>query len=277
MARDEPSAEVFARCYCPTLWAFHEYAAYLDKLSKPELRDVLRRRTIVLLSRRGFVDETIFTAVDDSFTLTYDSLALTPVPANDSDALRWLSDNFGGHEGSFGELALALVPAAWRGWLDQAMAPTAGLAVFVKPDPLAGIACRDADWEGDRAAACAHYAEWLGRAGTGADSVRPATICALPAVRCQLTLTDDEGAVYLVDHAWVKAPRHLYYVFAWAPDQRHELVQAVHHACAHFAPAGCATARDAAPGSIRGVDDAQMEPCALPADAGGRRAAEEDR
>ena len=271
----EPPAEAFERYYCPTVWAFREYAAYLEELSTSELRDVLRRRSLVLLSRRGFVNETTFAADDASFALTFDSLALTPLPADDSDAVHWLTDNFGGHEGSFGELALALVPAAWRGWQDMAISPTAGLAVFVKPDPLAGVACSDADWEGDRAAACAHYAAWLGSDGTGADSVRPATICALPAVRCQLTLADDNGSDYLVDHAWVKAPRHLYYVFAWAPVQRPELVQAVHNACAGFAPAGCAAARDAGPASAGAAGEPVMGPSATPADMIRRATGEE--
>ena len=272
-----PPFDEFEREYSPAVWAFTEYGAYLDLMSKPHLRDVFHRRTFVLLSRRGFTDETTFAAGDGSFALTYDRLALVPVPAGDGIARRWLTERHRGPEGSFGELALALVPSAWRSWLDQDLAPWAGLVVFVKPDPLAGIACDDPDWEGERAGACAHYAAWLSEPGEKVEDVRPATICGLPAVRCQLTVCGEQGEEYLVDHAWVRGAQHLYYVFAWAPDQRHELVRAVHGAFAGFAPAGCATARDAAPGSIKGVAGADMEPFRLPADVGGRGTAEEDR
>ena len=270
-----PPFDEFEREYSPAVWAFTEYAAYLDLMSQPHLRDVFQRRTFVLLSRRGFTDETTFAAGDGSFALTYDRLALVPVPAGDGIARRWLTERHRGPEGSFGELALALVPSAWRSWFDQDLAPWAGLVVFVKPDPLAGIACDDPDWEGERAGACAHYAAWLNEPGEKVEDVRPATICGLPAVRCQLTQVDDDGAGYLVDHAWVKGPRHLYYVFTWARDQRHELVQAVHGAFAGFAPAGCAAARDAAPGSTGPADASVTGSAATPADVRGERAAEE--
>lgn len=242
-----PPAEVFRSMYTEAVWVYAEYGAYLGELSEEEVGDVLQRRTRVLLSRRGFADLATFTAPDGSFALTYDRLALSPLPAEASQVREQLIDSYGGYDGSFGELALALVPVAWRGWQDAALAPWAGVLVFVRPDPLEGIDCADSDWEGDRAGACAHYAAWLAGPDAPVDSVKPTTICGLPAVRSQTFDLIEDGTHSLVDVAWVRGRKHLYNISAWAPDQRGELVRAVHGAFAGFAPAGSPAARDAVP------------------------------
>ena len=256
VSEGEPPAEVFESQYAEATWVFSEYCAYLGEPSEDELRDILRRRTMTLLSRRGLADFTTFAAPDGSFELTYDCVALVPLPDEATDARDWVRESFGGYEGSFGELALVLVPAAWRGWEDAAMAPWASLIVFVQADPLAGIACEDRDWEGDRAGACAHYGAWLSGSDETVAAVKPATISGLPAVRHQaFNLIGDQTHV-LVDIAWVRGPQHTYNIVAWAPDQRHELMRAVHAAFAGFAPAGCAAARDAAPAERAPTQDA---------------------
>ena len=57
------------------------------------------------------------------------------------------------------------------------------------------------------------------------------------------------------------------------PEQRHELVRAVHGAFAGFAPAGCAAARDAGPASAGPAD----EPGVAPAGESRNETGEEER
>ena len=223
-----PTAGVFARKYSRVAWVCDEYGAYLAELADDELRDVLRRRTLTLLSRLGYGGATTFSAPDGSFGLVYDGLALAPLPAEAVEVREELSEAFGGYDGSFGELALALVPAAWRGWYDLALAPWAGLLVFVRPDPLDGIACDDEDWRGERAGLCEHYGRWLRRENWRVDDVKPAAICGLPAVRSRIFELDDHGPHPTIDIAWVRGSRHLFTIAAFAPDQREDLARAVY-------------------------------------------------
>ena len=269
----QTSVEEFESDHSPAVWTLREYGAYLRLAYEAQVEEVFKARIRILRSRRGDAEQELFEAIDGSFTLSYDWMALSPVSVEESGILGLLTDVYGGHEGSFGELALALLPAAWRGWLDEALAPRAYLLVFVRPDPLEGIACDDADWEGERAGACAHYGEWLGGPEHSGGDVRPATICGLPAVRHQSFAPYGDGTQILDDFAWVKGPRHLYSIFASVPEQRHELVRAVHGAFAGFAPAGAAAAREAGPASAGPAD----EPGPAPDDGSRNETGEEER
>ena len=251
--------EEFRTEHVEAAWVLDEYGAYVQSRTEAELRDVVQRRTTIHLSRRGFTDVTSFGARQQGFAMAYDQVALTPLPPQAVQAREFIAGRIGGYEGSFGELALALVPAAWRFFEDSAMAPSAIVAVFVQQNPLAGIAADDPDWAGDRAGARAHYAEWLGGDDADAGTVRPATICGLPAVRSQWMEPIGKGVNKLIDLVWVKGPQATYHVAAWAPDQSHELVRAVHAALASFLPADGAMARDSAPMSASAARGARGE------------------
>ncbi|HEY5169144.1 MAG TPA: hypothetical protein VIK03_07110 [Thermoleophilia bacterium] len=241
------AAEVFPHSYSEAAWALEEYGAYIAELSDDELRDVLWRRSITLLARRRLGDLTTFEAPDGSFALSYDRAVLSPLPDDFTEVRNWLMATFGGHEGSFGDLALALFPAAWRGWQDSAMAPWSGVLVFVRDNPLAVVTCDEHDWQGSRAGACEHYGKLLESSEWKVDAVKPATICGLPAVRTQSFTPLEDGTSGLIDNVWVRGPAHIYTLIVWAPDQREELARAVYGALGGFAPAGCSAARDARP------------------------------
>ena len=256
----QTSVEEFESDYSPAVWTLREYHAYLGLAYEAQVDQVFQARLRTLRSRRGDAEQDLFEAADGSFTLSYDWVALSPISAEETGILGALTEVYGGHEGSFGELALALLPAVWRGWLDEALAPRAYLLVFVRPDPLEGIACDDSDWEGERAGACAHYGEWLGGPEHALGHVWPATICGLSAVRHQSFGAHDDGTPVLIDYAWVKGPRHLYSIFASVPEQRHELVRAVHGAFAGFAAAGGAAARGAGPAAAGPAEERGVAP-----------------
>jgi len=262
MTGGELSVETFEHRYSEAAWVFDEYRAYLPEMPEEDLRDVLRRRVVLLLSRRGLGNGEKFAAPDGSFELTYDGTALVELPADFTEVREQLRIHFGGREGSFGELALGLFPSAWRGWADFAMAPWAGVLVFVRPNPLACVSADNHDWDGTREGARAYYGRLLQeeRAGEDAnadapgegddywridlgdewhvDDVKPCTIAGLPAVRMQVFQPADDGTSLLIDRVWVRGPEHIYAVCVWAPEQHEQLVRAVYGALAGFAPAG---------------------------------------
>lgn len=234
-------------------WVLDQYGAYVQRpegrLEEDYLRDVLQRRTTILLSRAGYTDLCTFDAPNGCCSVTYDRLALAPLPVEDEATRHALAQEIGGYEGSFGELQLALIPAAWRGPGDLVMAPHAGLAVFFRPNTPVSLEDRDPDWDGDLGGACRHYATWLGGDEVDPGDVYPSRICGLPAVRYSIFLQESDTYLHH-DVAWVKAPHGIYYLNAWVPDQHPELVRAIHGAFAGFHPAGFTPARDAALGPV---------------------------
>ena len=247
VAEGRLAAEVLPQRYSEAAWVLEEYGAYLAELSADELRDVLSRRAVTLLARRGFSRPATFESPDGSFALAYDRAALMPLPDEFDDVRDWLTDTFGGQEGP---------TASWlsrssrrRGAAGKTSPWRRGRACSSSCGPTQSLrsSCDARDWQGDRAGACEYFGRLLAGSAYTVDTVKPATIAGLPAVRTQCVLALEDGTAGLVDNVWVRGEAHIYTLIVWAPDQRGELARAVYGALGGFAPAGCPAAREAGP------------------------------
>ena len=217
-------------------WVNDEFLCYLQVGSAAEMGDVAQRRLALRLALHGVEQEEKWAPEGAAYELRFNGLLLTPAPPT-AEWVRDAADRLMG-EGPVGGITEAvLLPAAWRRWNDDALAPASGVIVRVAQDELAAAGFEDPDWAGDRRGACRSFAARLAELYEREVTLEPAEVGGRPAVRGTVLLDVGHEEPVRCEHVFVHAGDHTYHVLGFAPLWAPEYADAVDGVVEGFAVA----------------------------------------